>query len=346
MTLFLHIGTEKTGSSFLQTTAARNREVLSRTGIHFPEAGKRESDMLKGRVSPGNGKALFTALKSKDANAVIEILQNAFHDAAKQKCDSVLFSNENLVELYVVDGAVELLQKISDHVGIKKIKAFLMLRSPTDQALSLYKHRAKSGAVKDVAEWIEHDFHTMKILDGFVSKCDSVGIEHTVHKYSKNSTVMCDVFFKQWLGVLEPVIFKDELVNPSLTLSELLFLKAQFSISPRTVAHYYEAFLTIPKEKKGDDQDIENAYRQVISEKLSKHQATVTLLNRHLPENEKLDEAKISISTSVTQRNFAPNLSDYQLHVVKEKERYLNSPIGRLKLWVEYFKIKLATRLS
>ena len=63
MKLYLHIGTEKTASSFVQTTFARNRDWLSSLGVFYPKGGKRENDMMAGLISPGNAKDLTILLK-------------------------------------------------------------------------------------------------------------------------------------------------------------------------------------------------------------------------------------------------------------------------------------------
>ena len=54
MNLYLHIGTEKTGSSHLQSLSAINRDLLKKSGIWFPEAEKRDNMLLSGDISAGN----------------------------------------------------------------------------------------------------------------------------------------------------------------------------------------------------------------------------------------------------------------------------------------------------
>jgi len=46
LNLYLHIGTEKTGSSFIQTSLGQSRKHLQEFGFFFPEAGRLEKKML------------------------------------------------------------------------------------------------------------------------------------------------------------------------------------------------------------------------------------------------------------------------------------------------------------
>ena len=62
MKLYLHIGTEKTGSSHLQSLSAINSNVLQQNGIWFPFEGKSNKSLIKGEISAGNAQSLTNAL--------------------------------------------------------------------------------------------------------------------------------------------------------------------------------------------------------------------------------------------------------------------------------------------
>ncbi len=72
--LYLHLGYHKTGSSFLQTMFAQNRDYLLENDIYFPYS-KGDKNMLKGIISPGNGILLVEALKDKNQQLVVELLK-------------------------------------------------------------------------------------------------------------------------------------------------------------------------------------------------------------------------------------------------------------------------------
>ena len=136
MKIFLHIGTEKTGSSYLQTTLARNRQDLLLSGIHYPEAGKRENDMFQGRISPGNAVELTRMLENADYKNVFNFFNELYHRASELKCNAVLLSNENLVRVLSVQSNVDLLFQVAKQIGFKDFKFILFLRNPVDQAIA------------------------------------------------------------------------------------------------------------------------------------------------------------------------------------------------------------------
>lgn len=253
MNLFLHIGTEKTGSSFIQTVFANNRSLLESNSIFFPSAGIREKGMKSGLISPGNGKDLFLALKNKDSNSVVSLLSFYKNSAEGKGCSKILLSNENLLEVLSDSSIVELLKKSCLEVSVTLSTMLLIIRNPVEQAMSLYKHRAKSGAEGDVKEWLSKDYKLPGFLDGIVEQSNTGSLEIRSFLYNKNSDYLIDVFFKQWLGVEDLPLWNVSIVNPSLTFSELLILSELRKIKPLYVPLLYKCFLSVPLNAKNED---------------------------------------------------------------------------------------------
>lgn len=341
MNLFLHIGTEKTGSSFLQTMAARNRDNLVACGIYFPEGGKRERDMLAGRVSPGNAKSVFDAASKGDWKLVRTILYRIVNEGTDRGCEAVLLSNENLIELAAVENGFKTLQQVALEVGFNNIEALLILRNPVDQALSLYKHRAKSGNVKSIDDWLKSEFHLAHILDRFLCEKNNATINWSIRKYSKSSSKMVSAFFYDWLKIDRQIVYQEELVNPSLTLSELLFLKNQYNVNASLVPYYYEALLKVSLSDKASDQQLEEQYKVLIHNMLSKHRETFLALNLELPSNEQLDLPQNFDQSHGIQTNQALVLSEKQIKTLLDTQHTLYSIWGQLRTTVLLGKIKL-----
>lgn len=332
MRLFLHAGTEKTGSSFLQMLAARNRETLSRSGIYFPNGGKREKDMQEGRVSPGNGKSLHDALKRHSAQAVRTLLSAMVTDATAAQCDTILISNENIVELFAVPGSFELLQKTCQDVGIKEMHGLVIIREPVDQALSLYKHRAKSGAVSPIDHWIKSEFYTLNVLQRFVELKSRTDIVWTVKKYEKIPKRMSDSFFSEWVKVKHPVPYSDTIVNPSLTLSELLFLKGQYKTNPSLVPYCYKALLNLNPAVKAGDKELENAYRRVIAENLFPYKEVIRQLNALIDDGNQLTFPEVETTGEITvSDNMNLTLSEQQVASILQVQQNFFTAKGRIK---------------
>jgi hypothetical protein len=331
--LFLHIGTEKTGSSFLQTVAARNRKQLSKAGVHFPSGGKRERDMLAGQISPGNGKALWDALKKQSAGSVLAILQQARMQALQENCHAVLISNENIVELAERPGGFSELEKISCQAGYSAVDALLVIREPVDQALSLYKHRAKSGKVKRIDAWMENDFHTIRVLGAFLKEIQSTQINCIFRKYVKDPARMFDIFFHDWLNISIPIEHHNETVNPSLTLSELMFLKAQHGVSAELVPYYYRVLLKLDKSKKGTDGSLEEKYKTIISGCLVRYQEVIHELNKRMLASEQVT-VPVAMPSDPQLENQTVVLSEQQLAVILKEQKLLHSVYGRTNLLI------------
>lgn len=347
MKLYLHIGTEKTGSSFLQTTAARNRQLLLKQKIYFPTAGKREKDMMEGRISPGNGRPLFQAIKKGQLELAQQLLNDHRNDAAKEKCEAVLISNENLVELSLEkDGVAQLIKAISI-AGFDSVEWLLVIREPVDQAISLYKHRAKSGNIKAPDNWIQKNYFTLDSIQHFYTLAIELNLSVTFRKYFKDSSKMVKLFFNDWLGIEKQLQINDEIINPSLTFSELLFLKSQFNVNPFLISPYYEALLRLPHSKKTDDIELENQVREVFKQKLIRFNEFIKILNAQMLESEQLMKIDETIQmTDLSTIKYQMKFSEDQISTLILTQHQLYSISGQTKTTLNSFKIKIAKYLN
>ena len=225
MKLLLHIGTEKTGSSFLQSLLAQNRDKLANANIFFPKAGRWEKEMLAGRISPGNGEALHRALIQRDYTKVRKLLNGYIRDLKNNNCFNLLISNELLITAFSEADIVEKFQSICKENDLELTQMLLVIRDPVEHALSLYKHRAKSGTVGYLDEWLEKGYQLPFYLNRFLENVEKYRLPVTFRKYKKDPQYMVNLFFTDWLEIEKPKFDSKFIVNPSLTLSELLLIK-------------------------------------------------------------------------------------------------------------------------
>ena len=101
--LYLHCGYHKTGSSFLQTLFAQNRDYLLENNICFPFS-KDDKNMLKGEISPGNGIELVKAIREKNNALIIDLLEKWVKITLSNNCDSLLISSEGLFHVLAESG--------------------------------------------------------------------------------------------------------------------------------------------------------------------------------------------------------------------------------------------------
>jgi len=270
MKIYLHIGTEKTGSSFIQSYLANNRKMLLEHGIFFPTAGKREADMKAGRISPGNASKLNDFLDNAQWNSASMWLNQIKTEAENKNCDKVLLSNEILIKTFSKKNVLAEFIKLCNAIGLECQDLLLLIREPVSQALSLYKHRSKRGAMLPVKEWLKTQYILHDCLDSFytiLEKTSSLALKQ--YPYSKNSDYLIDVCINKWLNLNEDIRVKDQNVNPSLTLSELNVL-SQIKKKDRFLAlTFYNRMIKIDSREKADDK----SYKENISFQINNHLA-------------------------------------------------------------------------
>ena len=289
MDLYLHIGTEKTGSSYLQSLAAVNRDTLLKAGIFFPHGGKRDDDMLNGRISPGNARMFCKILENNAGTLITSWLKEKYDEANSNKCNKLLLSNEELVlALSRLEILTKLIQSSKD-AGFTSLNFLLFLRDPVDQALSLYKHRAKSGNILPIKEWPERYYYYGDALYQFLSNVKKEDVSLNCRRYDNSPGVPENIFFQDWLNVEVPQKKVKSVINPSLTISELLMIRLLRERDPLLAKAFYDQMLQIPKEEKGSEGEIEAYYRYVLSNHLQQYQATWELCNEVLPATEQLN---------------------------------------------------------
>jgi len=251
MQFHLHIGTEKTGSSFLQTHCALGRKGLQGQGVWVPPGTKHDERSMKaGRISAGNGRRVADRVTQGEWQALAVELETARKQATAQGCHSVMVTNEQLLAPL---SASETLVRFRDTLvgcGFKGLKILVILRDPLDQFLSLYKHRAKRGTAGSIATWAETGYHLPHHLAGLRRGVSELGIDLTARKYGRGDGLLEQIFFADWLGVTLPQVEVPASVNPSLALSELQLLRVLAAQRPDMVVPLYEHLLRLePSDK-------------------------------------------------------------------------------------------------
>lgn len=288
MKLLLHIGTEKTGSSFLQTNFAANRELLKQNDIHYPTAGKREKDMLEGRISPGNAQALTDFLNKSAFDKAIAYLEKLKKEAEDHGCSKLLLSNELLVNALGNKESIKRFLVILKEVEIGNVSMLLFIRDPVDQALSLFRHRAKSGNVPEIENWVQDKYHLPGVINQFLEGIKAERVHCFFRKYKKESDYLLKASFLEWLNIEPPKIPENQTINPSLSLSELFWLKRLTNGDYVLPGEFYNRMLNIPQDQKADDHRMKDYYRQILNKYLIHYQEVWEKINYCLDASEQL----------------------------------------------------------
>lgn len=333
MKLLLHIGTEKTGSSYLQSLLANNREQLLENGIHFPSAGKRENDMIQGKISPGNGQELTNSLLAGNKAETGDLLRKHIQEAKNLDCEKVLISNELLVSAFSEENQWEMFADVAEQTGFTDLHLLLFLREPNEQALSLYKHRAKNGTALSIEEWIREGYHLHHHLTGFFNNIQKYKLKCNIRKHQKDAGYIEGILFNEWLGLENPQKKVNKTVNPSLSISELFIIKKIRNYDTELTREFYKRLVAVPIDEKAKDERIENYYLNVIGDHLAQHKKLWNHCNSLLPAGEKLT---LSGTVPLNKNDRAPekvvSLSERQVEVIAELMADALGPSLRWKL--------------
>ncbi|MEL6655589.1 MAG: hypothetical protein AAFR36_04050 [Bacteroidota bacterium] len=319
MELFIHFGIFKTGSSYLQSICALNRELLANNGYHFPTSSF-ERALIRGNISPGNSGKLKDYLAAGDVNRTMALQQTWVQSAKAANCGKILISGEALVHVFATSSGLQTLVAAAEKSGITQIRAMGFFRNPVDHALSTFKHRGKGGKIKDFRHWVSKVYELPTLLDNFSQVHQHSPIHWTLRQYQKGGDFINGAFFRDWLGIVDELRTDLPRVNESVTLSEVE-LMVPFSSERRILASYVsEALYNLPSHKKATDKDLQKHYRQMAGEALEENRAIFTRFNTFLPAGEALE---INYPETPVAEAKAAVLSAEQLRVITQE-------IGRL----------------
>ena len=289
MIFAFHIGTEKTGSSYLQTLCALGREQLSQNGIWFARGSAYdERCMATGKISAGNGRDLAQRMRVQRWDRVKGQLNTAVDEAQRRSCETVLFSSEWLLSVFAERALLEPFIALVQECSAEKIRFLLVLRDPVEQFISLYKHRAKRGTAGNVAEWAQGGYRLPHELAGFREALHSFDAELVVRKYGREAGALDKLFFREWLDIETPDAAVPATVNPSLTLSELELLRLLAERRPSLVIPLYDQLLAMDSTRKVQGRDLEAYARTVAERAVAAHRAEWAEWNAVLPASEHL----------------------------------------------------------
>lgn len=225
MKLFVHIGTNKTGSSYLQSTITLNKKILQESGVYVPDS-KWDDKMIQGVITPGNGHELAKILVNKNtADKLFAYLNQIRNAALNFGCEKVLLSNEILIRIFSEPQILNDFETASQKAGFEEVHCLTFLRNLYGHALSLYKHRAKSGKNENYKTWFESDYETLRLFNPLMENLKNSKLSFKFVPFEKDSKKIIQRF-SEWI-VIENHKLKlfENSVNPSLTLNQIKWLQ-------------------------------------------------------------------------------------------------------------------------
>ena len=244
--------------------------------------------MRHGRISGGNALILARDVAAERWNNVTRCLEGAAEKALAERCDRVLLSSEWFLGGLAHGNRLERLRELLGSLGDHALELLLILRDPVEQLISHYRHRAKSGEVRDLKTWAERDYLLPNRLSALRRQLDATGTAITVRGYAKAPGSLERAFFSDWLEVPIPADGRNLLVNPSLSLSELVLIRQLRAARPSLVPFLYERLLAVDPAEKSESQAMKDYAAQVAAHAVARHAQEWQKWNALLPEPERL----------------------------------------------------------
>jgi hypothetical protein len=239
-TLYIHIGHDKTGSSFIQSALANSEQILADAGIDYPMLPPMRF-ARNGLVTSGN-QALFSELfvsdtpqRSRLYSSEI-IFQNIFLELLKEEGEKPYTSN---------------LAKVIEGKLFDKTKILIFIRNQVDLVCSKYQQQIKhSGiyhSVEDFFDGIMPQTRRVRAVMEYFLELKNCELSVVNYSYTANPLEVIE----RWLEIpiaLNPP--KNTKVNRSLTKPELL-LQMAFNKRFGRAAYFLSDMLVnnLPSEK-------------------------------------------------------------------------------------------------
>lgn len=284
MELYLHVGTNKTGSSFLQTALTNSKSDLKNRGFYIPDS-RWDEQMLTGNISPGNGYLLAKYLSAKDKTSAIIYFERLAIEANNRNLKKVVLSNEVLIRILSYSDELQILFQSASQAGFKNIKCLCFLRIPHKHALSLYKHRAKSGKWPEYKIWLEKDYETLRLFEEFINNYEKYNIEWKFYLYQKDSDYLLDVFYENFLQMAKPNYILKEKINKSLTLNSIAVLTFFEKIYTGLSAYLYKE-LSEKKLSNSNEKVLTERFNCHFKEYAQEHEGIIYTLAKLLPDRQ------------------------------------------------------------
>ena len=320
MELYLHIGTNKTASSFLQTLMVTNAKLLAQCGYYIPTS-KYDDEMKRGSITPGNGADLAWAIHDKNVNSIKQILTKSFVEAKGEGLDKVLISNEIIVRLFSDKDCLDSFSQSVKELNITKVKLIVFVRDLLGHSRSLYLHRSKSGDNFDIQNWFETDYETLCLTDQFLKLYKQYNFEISFASFNSNTLVKN--FFDVFLEVDSKSLQIPNLsVNKSLGLNETRVLQTAKILSRLNTHLLYSKLLKLDTTA---NEELEKQFKVEAASYFKNHIKTIQFIEDEIG-------FKISEKIDFNQADFSSNskptiyLTEEHLNVIKQSQySYLTS---------------------
>ena len=241
-TIYLHIGTHKTGTTSLQKLLTSNRQKLLSHGYYYPASATLP-------FIPGHHMLAWALLygdsKVDDVTGVCVDLSSAWDDLLAElksvDCDNFIISAES----FSLFSSINQIRKVKTLFSGYEVKINVCLRRQDQYFLSFYQEEVKKGYSKSLSDFIEEqktigDYAAL--IEDWASVFGEDNISVRLFKKTSNEHELFKDFFDQ-IGLTD------------MDVSELKHLDRKYNVSPpmkmikffRWMNLIFVQFLSLPK---------------------------------------------------------------------------------------------------
>lgn len=265
MSVYIHIGHGKTGSSAIQSFLANHQDLLLQQGMLYPDAPMLEN-ARKGEVSSGNGALLLEP------------------EVDLSQCENYLFSSEVL--FYHFDNE-QALEQLFTKLGEKPTIMFYT-RDLFDHYFSTWGQFIKrGGGNKTIDEFVDvyQNFY-QKVID-YINLSQTLDFRLIINNYSRHENNIIDNFVASIFGHSNFLpSLENKKINRSLTKSEYI-IQMLFNKYYQKPSHQFISDILVNKLPNIESERFvidEETYNQL----LNYNQGAIEQVNQYLGEDERI----------------------------------------------------------
>lgn len=184
-TLYLHVGTPKTGTSALQHFCARNRKILSEKGVCYPDLGYRFAGIGKHRNAHFLSYRVYLEKKKRDYDEEKRIRTEGLQklDEQFQEYSTVVLSDEHIWNEPEMN--TEFLSKLVEHYKAMDVtlKIIVYLRRQDQVVQSYWAQKVKETSTITFEKYIEkkkYEYFRLDYATRLQEFADAVGKENVI----------------------------------------------------------------------------------------------------------------------------------------------------------------------
>lgn len=326
--LFLHVGHGKTGTSYLQSILAKNKDLLLEYDIFYPQH-KNYDKALRGQITSGNAAGLT---EGSISNFISQKINN--------KVINCLFSNEGLWKKLLRDPADFSL--LNERFNLKII---FFVRDPLEYVFSSYGQSVKREGQVESLEKSLNKFSNLKNVCLFLKTCADLNVDISVINYSAYDDIK-KPFFSSLLGndcddfIKKLVLPENKIVNRSLTRFEyLLQRKFNFYLGRSSSKFISDALVDLAPDIKSE---LEVVSQDKVMNFISSFDREIKFVNSFLSSDEKINISFNKLNSLSTSDPCSFYVSEQQIDILASS---ISSYVKKIKPMV-YNKEKSPVNLD